>query len=118
MRAARTFTLSMEAIQLLDQLAKVVSDGNRSATIEALIRSASIETGITEIQHIGIPIMGWSDDEGNPRCHPNHARGVCPACYPEGVVSTRLAGSDFVLKHPHGWTEFDDRGRPQKRGGD
>jgi len=118
LKTNRTFSLSQEAIGLLSQLSAQVANGNRSATLEFLIKSASVEAGVSEIPHLGIPTMKWSDDEGNPRCHPNFARGVCPKCYPDGVNQVRLnldGQHPFVFRYPEGWEIFSPQGQPMPR---
>ena len=118
LKTNRTFSLSQEAIGLLTQLSAQVANGNRSATLEFLIKSASVEAGVSEIPHLGYPTMGWADDQGNPRCHPNFVQGVCPKCYPEGVCEVHLnidGRQTNTYRYPHGWEIFSNEGIPRAR---
>lgn len=117
-KTLRTYSLSLEAIDALDALSERISNGNKSQTIEHLIRAAAIENGDIELSHIGVPSKAWANDEGVLRCNPDMAKGVCPACYPEGVEYANVddkRGGRYRVPYPIGWEWFGRDGRPLKR---
>ncbi len=78
-----TVSLTLEAKQYLDFLAKTTANGNRSAWVQRAIMNtmaSSIRLKTEEKMHTS-PEKGRTHGENKDKCNPNHMKGRCVICW-------------------------------------